>query len=126
MPQQLGCSLKEAFGETWASGPQYFQAPPERFRVMDPYSTNAKPQHKETFDQPQQKFENAKIMALEAKVAELSRQGISKGNTEHFELFGALSNAMCTPEVSDRLDNLVRFALVAILVANLLDLLSNT
>ena len=122
---KLGCSLKEAFGESWSSGPQYFQAPPERFRVMDPYSTNTKPQ-KETFSQAQERAENTRIRALEAKVAELTQNSFSKGNTEHFELFGALSDAMCRPDVSERMECLVRFALVAILIANLLDLLSNT
>ncbi|MBP02863.1 MAG: hypothetical protein CMM25_08650 [Rhodospirillaceae bacterium] len=125
MPIQLGCSLKEAFGESWNSGPQYFQAPPERFRVMDPYSTNTKPQ-KETFNQPQPRADFARIKALEAKVEELTQQTISKGNTENFALFGTLSDAMCDPDVSERMDNLVRFALIAILAANVLDLLSNT
>ena len=120
---KLGCSLSEAFGESWSAGPKYYQTQPERFRVIDPYSTNvftSEPQeiqNKETFAQDLQEREN-RIKMLEAKVDRLTT---TTNKTEQFTI--PLPNLS---ECSERIDNVVRFALVSILVSNFIDLMSSS
>ena len=117
---KLGCSLKEAFGESWNAGPRYYQAPPERFRVMDPYSTNTgslmnSGGRQDNFEQIQAQ----RIKTLEAKVANLTAP--LPRNDENFT---NLNDIMQAPGLSNRIDNVVRFSLVSILFANLMDLLN--
>ena len=121
---KLGCSLKDAFGESWNAGPTYYQAQPERFRVMDPYSSNvfsSSPQeiqeNKESF---KQNFENEtrekdnRIKALEDKVERMT------ASRENFSI------PLPGPIPTERIDNVVRFALVSILVSNFIDLMTSS
>ena len=124
---KLGCSLKEAFGDSWTAGPKYYQTLPQNFRVSDPYSTNIfktpelnSPNEIEAFSQKSEEDEE-RIKLLEAKVEEMTKKTISTNHEkEAFTLF--LDNA----RTGDRLDNVVRFALVSILISNFIDLVSSS
>tara|TARA_B100001094_G_C17487323_1_gene464766 strand:+ start:51 stop:413 length:363 start_codon:yes stop_codon:yes gene_type:complete len=117
----VGCSLKEAFGEDWSAGPQYYQSQPQRFMVSDPYSTNVfgtpnnaeQTSEVETFDQASLQKET-RITQLEAKVEKMSKAKTS----DTFTLF------LKDIHTNDRLDNVVRFALVSILISNFIDLIN--
>lgn len=120
---KLGCSLKDAFGESWTAGPTYYQAQPERFRVMDPYSSNvfsSTPQEIEEKESFKQNFENEtqekdnRIKALEDKVERMTE------SRENFSI------PLPGPISTERIDNVVRFALVSILVSNFIDLMSSS
>jgi len=123
---KLGCSLKEAFGESWAAGPKYYQTLPQNFRTSDPYSTNIfkgseedVPREPEEFTQKSTE-DDERIKLLEAKVEEMSKPVMPVNNVEPFTQF--LDNA----RTGERLDNVVRFALVSILVSNFIDLMSSS
>ena len=134
---KLGCSLKEAFGESWDAGRKYYQAPPERFRVEDPYSTNARSQisnfvngdnyNKENFDLFQMKLND--FLSRE-NITRLWKEKEEKENKEKFKnippnnILDSLLNLFNDTLASERIDCLVRFALVSILVINLLDFIS--
>ena len=134
---KLGCSLKEAFGESWNAGPKYYQTSPERFRVMDPYSTNAKPQisnfvnsdecGKENFDLFQMKLND--FLSRE-NITKLWKEKEEKEDKETFKnistnnILDSLLNLFNDALASERIDCLVRFALVSILIINLLDFIS--
>tara|TARA_B100000902_G_scaffold395360_1_gene453768 strand:- start:1059 stop:1436 length:378 start_codon:yes stop_codon:yes gene_type:complete len=121
---KLGCSLKEAFGDSWTAGPKYYQTLPQNFRTTDPYSTNIfKGSEQDTapeeFTQKSTEDEE-RIKLLEAKVEEMSKPVMPVKNVEPFTQF--LDNA----RTGERLDNVVRFALVSILVSNFIDLMSSS
>tara|TARA_X000001036_G_scaffold354289_2_gene335834 strand:- start:1099 stop:1455 length:357 start_codon:yes stop_codon:yes gene_type:complete len=113
---KLGCSLNEAYGETWNAGPTYYQTTPENFRVqMDPYSSNVFTNKTENFvqDVHEEDSSNERIRMLEAKVESMN----SQQKKENFSV----------PNLGDdtveRIDNVVRFALISILISNFFDLM---
>lgn len=131
---KLGCSLKEAFGESWNAGPKYYQTSPERFRVMDPYSTNAKPQISNFVNSDEGGKENFDLFQMKLNDF-LSKENITKlwkekEDKEKFKnispnnILDSLFNLFNDTLASERIDCLVRFALVSILVINLLDFIS--
>ena len=131
---KLGCSLKEAFGESWNAGPKYYQTSPERFRVMDPYSTNAKPQISNFVNSEECGKENFDLFQMKLNDF-LSKENITKlwkekEDKEKFKnispnnILDSLFNLFNDTLASERIDCLVRFALVSILVINLLDFIS--
>ena len=116
---KLGCSLNEAFGESWTAGPKYYQTSPERFRIeADPYSSNVFTGNKEQFVQDSNEEDSSaeRIKMLEAKVESMSSQRKNEVVQEKFINFNE--------DTVERIDNVVRFALIAILISNFLDLLS--
>ena len=122
---KLGCSLNEAFGESWKAGPQYYQTSPERFRVnVDPYSNNVFDNFaNEDFIQERGEIEkdDERIRLLEAKVESMTK---AANVIQREKPVDTLSSFSIDSSTAERIDNVVRFALISILIANFLDLLS--
>tara|TARA_X000001036_G_scaffold436690_1_gene480357 strand:+ start:294 stop:707 length:414 start_codon:yes stop_codon:yes gene_type:complete len=125
----FGCSLEEAFGESWNAGPTYYQTSPERFRVADPYSSNVfatKETFQETFQEnasenfSQNNFSQNRFDRLEAKVAELSSTSSRSRPIKNETFF--MNGVLNEPGVIEKIDNVVKFALTAILASNFIEM----
>tara|TARA_B100001094_G_C18152241_1_gene784322 strand:- start:948 stop:1388 length:441 start_codon:yes stop_codon:yes gene_type:complete len=127
---KLGCSLKEAYGESWSAGPKYYQAQPSAFQTIDPYGPNPRA---ENFTN-NKKTENLqeKIKDLEALVNRIThkRQDTRAEHAEGFtneprkDIIQELYVMACSPLMKDRIDCLIKFVLCSLLVSNVLELLS--
>tara|TARA_B100001996_G_scaffold335367_1_gene286047 strand:+ start:6911 stop:7348 length:438 start_codon:yes stop_codon:yes gene_type:complete len=126
---KLGCSLKDAYGESWSAGPKYYQAQPSAFQTIDPYGPNPRA---ENFTNKKSENLQEKIKDLEALVKNLThkRQHTRAEHTEDFtneprkDIIQELYVMMCSPLMKDRIDCLIKFVLCSLLVSNVLELLS--
>ena len=132
---KLGCSLKEAFGESWDAGPKYYQTSPHRFRTApDPYSTNTT---KSFFTQgsvnneeeylEEDAHSNLVKQKVDAYLSSKNLGGKAKdiNKTSQKEKFMDYFLEIFTDSLaSDRIDCLIKFALISILVINIFDLVN--
>ena len=133
---KLGCSLKEAYGESWKAGPKYYQAPPSAFQTVDPYGPNPRSEQftNDTNDQKNSFQIQEKMQELENLVNKIkqntARINTNEARTTHFtneshnDIATELYNTLCSPVMKDRIDCLIKFVLCSLLVANMLELLS--
>ena len=133
---KLGCSLKEAYGESWTAGPKYYQAPPSAFQTIDPYGPNPRTEQftnnandQNNSSQIQQKMDELeelvnKIKQNTAHAKSHNRQVTNFTNESHNDIASELYNMLCSPVMKDRIDCLIKFVLCSLLVANMLELLS--
>ena len=130
---KLGCSLKEAFGESWSAGPKYFQAKPSAFQTIDPYGPNPR---SESFENSTPKEYKDRILKLEEMIQELNKIKSNdfsltlpqpqKQTREQFkdDNFANIMLNMCSSLTKDRIDCVVKFVLCSLLISNVIELLS--
>ena len=121
---KLGCSLKEAYGDSWSSGPKFYKAQPSVFQSIDPYGPNSKT---EKFTHKEETDSEMRIQKLEEIIKSLQSpsKAVSTFKNESVgDILTEVFNMLCSPLMKDRIDCIIRFVLCSLLISNVMELLS--
>ena len=145
---KLGCSLVEAFGETWETGHKFGRAPLESFQIRDPYGPYGDPGAFETpgwessgdpwepqyihLDRDVKKLKN-EIRQIQAQVSdrlpekpEKPVKPVEKFTTQADSTAPVLFQVLCSYFNTGAVENILLFVMIFMFVNNLLELLNSS